>query len=251
MSSGGSNISGTSYVVLPAPSGASGPPADPPAVSGAGPSEPGSPSGGAGPASSGAGPAGSGAGTTWLQVQGGSDSGASAESDVPGLEKVRAMKCVTQRLHSVPEHWVIDTTDLPAPAALAAASAEVEACLAYCQEVGAGLEAADQLALGASACQEGGVVGHAPPHDAEFERLRAMLNGAEARLNMAKADMERIKVEKQKAEQLAIGGAPASGGGGGDWRAGYESAAPAWQDLVAPCVMPSIVFVNFESFISF
>ena len=86
-----------------------------------------------------------------------------------------------------------------------------------------------------------------PDVDCNLERVHAMLAGAGARLDAAKAEFARITSSRWPAS----GGddAPASGGGGGDpahWHAGFEAAPPAdWQDRSAPCVIcPLVLFLR-------
>ena len=86
-----------------------------------------------------------------------------------------------------------------------------------------------------------------PAVGGDLERVHAMIAGAEARLDAAKAEVARITSSRWPAS----GGddAPASGGGGGDpahWHAGFEAAPPAdWQDRSAPCVIcPLVLFLR-------
>ena len=199
-------------------------------------------------------PASGGPSVPWALVEeacaGGSPVASAVSSANPSLEAVRAMQCVSSRLRPVPEQRQIDTTALPDRGALAEARRELEECLAFCLDLDQATADMEELALGATACPEGGQVVPAPTVGGDIERVSAMISGAESRLGAAKAEVARLTAK------LATGGddLPASGGGGGDpahWRAGFEAAPPAdWQDRSAPCVMSLGVVLNFESFIS-
>ena len=99
-------------------------------------------------------------------VAGGSDAGGSDAGSLSSLDAVRAMQVVSSRLSSVPEHREIDSPahrkidsqDLPEFGALVEATREVDRCLAHCTYLRAAESVEDFLALGATACPEGGEV---------------------------------------------------------------------------------------------
>ena len=144
------------------------------------------------------------------------------------LEDIRALRVVSSRLphpsmRPVPEHREIGTKDLPDPTALAGAVREVEACLKLCQDFAAEAEAAERengggagmesedMALGATACPEGGQVAPQPAGSGDVERVRALLKSAQVRMAAAMAEFARLESRG--------GDSPASGG--------FDAAPPA------------------------
>ena len=111
---------------------------------------------------------------------------------------------------------------------------ELEAFSAFCANLDRYLAAEssveDLLALGATACPEGGQVVPALAVGGDLERVNAMISGAEARLGAAKAEVARLSA------LLANGGddlpgfdtaPPADGQDRSAPRAGFDTAPPA------------------------
>ena len=166
------------------------------------------------------------------------------------LEDIRALRVVSSRLphpsmRPVPEHREIGTKDLPDPKALAGAVREVEACLKLCQDFAAEAEAAERengggagmesedMALGATACPEGGQVAPQPAGSGDVERVRALLKSAQVRMAAAMAEFGRLESRG--------GDSPASGG--------FAAAPPAedydqqqWSDAGSTLSGPSITW---------
>ena len=146
------------------------------------------------------------------------------------LEEIRRMQLVSSRvpqpsMRTVPEHREIGVQDLPDREALALAAREVEAaqeaCLQLCLNFeaaakaaesggGAGMESED-MALGATACPEGGQVAPQPAGSGDLERVTAMVRSAQVRMAAAVAEVQRL--------QRSGGNSPASGG--------FDAAPPA------------------------
>ena len=181
------------------------------------------------------------------QDAGGSDVD-SAHSHL-SLEHVRAMGIVKTRLLTVHEDQEIDGKDLPDWEKLDEAKRMVEECEEYCANLARNWEKAssveERMALGATACPEGGQVAPAPAVDGDLERVMAMISSAEIRLLSAKAEAKRLQGLRANGGD----GVPASGGDGGDpahWHAGFDTDPPAdGQDRSAPCVIcPLVLFLR-------
>ena len=134
------------------------------------------------------------------------------------LEHVRALGIVTSlrtRLLTVHEDQEIDGKDLPDWEKLDEAKRMVEECEEYCANLARNWEKAssveERMALGATACPEGGQVVPQPAGSGDVERIKAMVRSAQVRLDAAMGDITRLESRG--------GDSPASGG--------FDAAPPA------------------------
>ena len=110
------------------------------------------------------------------------------------------------------------------------ASEEPAAAAAEASEAGG-----HEMPIGAAAVPDTGTAADAPPVSAAFERMGAMLTGAETRLKLAFEEFKSLQKTTPPpaigGDEPASGGAASSGGAPGDpefWKAGFQ-----YQDLLA------------------
>ena len=110
------------------------------------------------------------------------------------------------------------------------ASEEPAAAAAAASEAGGH----EEMPIGAAAVPDTGTAADAPPVSAAFERMGAMLKGADTRLKLAFEEFKSLQKTTPPpaigGDEPASGGAASSGGASGDlefWKAGFQ-----YQDLL-------------------